>query len=154
MIDLGVFLDSGIFIGAFYKRDQQHESAKKLLYIAYNGEFGRCYTSSFILDEFVSYLTGRARNSSRKMQNQDYKNIQLGEYSIQQSEIRLLHVSEETISTAKVYFGRFWDIGLDLTDWTTAVLMREKKIENILSFDSGFDRLKSIAEFTKIRRIG
>lgn len=147
---MAYFIDSGIFIGAFYDGDQYHEEAKRLLEKLYPR---KCFTSVYVLDEFVSYLTGKARDCDRKVGRKDFENIRLGESIIQESQIILLQVDEATVAEAKAAYNRYWDLGLDLTDWTTAVLMNRNKITDLVSFDSGFDRLKVIKEYAKIKRI-
>jgi predicted nucleic acid-binding protein len=146
------YIDSCIFIGAFYKRDQHHNEAKDLLEKAVaSGE--KCYTSVYVLDEFVSHLTGKARDSDRIVQRNDYANIKAGENAIQDSDVILLQVDEETIAQAKALYDTYWEHGLDLTDWTTAVLMKKNGISRLLTFDQGFDRLKSVKEYSRIERM-
>jgi predicted nucleic acid-binding protein len=103
-----------------------------------------------VLDEFVSHLTGKARDAERKVRKNDYSCILAGENLIQNSRITLLQVDEGTIAEAKVLYNRYWEHGLDLTDWTSAVLMRKNGIGRILTFDEGFGRLKAIPEYGKI----
>ena len=62
------FIDSGIFIGAFYEGDQYHKDAKEILQRLYSE---RCFTSVYVLDEFVSYLTGKARDRDRSVRRED-----------------------------------------------------------------------------------
>jgi len=147
---MSYFIDSGLFIGAFYQEDQYHKKAKELLQEIYRH---KCYTSTYVLDEFISYLTGKARDRDRKIREKDYENIKLGENIIQDSQIILLHADEAIVAEAKASYNRYWDMGLDLTDWTTTALMNRNKIKNLASFDSGFDRLNSIKEYSRIKRI-
>lgn len=147
---MSYFIDSGLFIGAFYQEDQYHMEAKELLQGIYHR---KCYTSAYVLDEFISYLTGKARGRDRKIREKDYENIRRGENIIQDSQIILLQVDEAIVAEAKASYNRYWDLGLDLTDWTTAALMNRNKITNLASFDSGFDRLNAIKEYSRIRRI-
>jgi len=147
------FADTGIFIGAFYKEDQRHKEALDLLQKVYPQDPKKIYTSDYILDEFVSYLTGKARNKGRTIDKKDYENIRAGENIIQDSLINLLHVDEVIIGQAKTCYNQYWYMGLDLTDWTTVVLMRKNKIKTLLSFDGGFDRLKDTDDLGEIERI-
>jgi predicted nucleic acid-binding protein len=140
---MSYYIDSCIFIGAFYPKDQYHKEAKCLLEKAYSsGE--KCYTSVYVLDEFVSHLNGKARDADRKVQRNDYGNIKAGENAIQDSEVILLQVDEETIAQAKILYDRYWEHGMDLTDLTTAVLMKKNGIRKLVSFGADFDRLAAI----------
>jgi predicted nucleic acid-binding protein len=146
---MSYFIDSGIFIGAFYEEDQYHREASETLERLLKEN---CYTSVYVLTEVVSYLTGKARNKNRKIEVEDYLNILRGENIIQDSSIILLQVDESIISEAKAGYNKYYDLGLDLTDWTNAILMNKNKITQIASYDQGYDRLKQIKQYQKIKR--
>ncbi|MFH0862317.1 MAG: hypothetical protein V1875_04725 [Candidatus Altiarchaeota archaeon] len=96
-------MDSGIFIGAFYEEDQYHRKAKELLQKQYSK---RCFTSVYVLDEFVSYLTGKARDRDRSIRREDYENIKRGGDVIQDSQIILLQADEAVVAEAKASYSR------------------------------------------------
>lgn len=147
------FLDTGIFIGAFYEDDQRHKDARHLLEKAFSQDPRGMYTSDYILDEFISHLTGKARNRDRTINRKDHEAIKEGEDIIQDSSINLLHVDDVIVGQAKTYYNEYWYLGLDLTDWTTVALMRKNRIKTLLSFDAGFDKLGETKEFNGIERV-
>jgi len=151
---MGVFIDTGIFVGAFFERDQYHKEAKELFERAYVvEEFGKAFTSDYVLDEFVSRMISHGRMKGKGIEKDFLKNIRKGEDAIQNSKIDMLHVTDELLANAKIYFKAHYYLGLTLTDWTTVMLMKDNKIEHLLSFDSPFGRLNEIEEFRFLKLI-
>ena len=141
---MAIFLDSGFFIALYNKLDENHQAAKKLMEELLNGAYGKAYTSSFILDEVVSY-------SLRKLGLEHSIKI---EHIIQDSGlVDMLPVGDAFFAEAKIFFKKHPSLELTLTDWTNISIMLLNGIDMILSFDSGFDKLINIKEFAKIRRV-
>lgn len=60
------------------------------------------------------------------------------EEAIQDSaSVKLEHVSERLVATAKACFKEYRDKYLSVTAWTIAVMMKEFEIEALISFDGG-----------------
>jgi len=139
------FIDSGIFIGFHNKSDAYHATAKEIMDSVEEGNFGKTYTSDYILDEVVAF-------TCRKTKSQD---IVLEAIDLIQNSARidLLHVDKSIFASAKMCAEQHPYLMLSFTDWTTANLMVKNDIEDLLSFDSGFDRAKQIEKFSGIRRI-
>lgn len=79
------------------------------------GWYREAYTSDFILDEIISRLV----NEAEKGRLQKREIIKLAEESIQNSIIiKLEHIDESTVGTAKACFRKYYDKFLSLTDWT------------------------------------
>ena len=137
-------IDTNIFVAALNKQDKLHEKGRTLLTKAFT-TFPWLHTSDYILNECLTVAWARTHNPNL---------IQQLDNLIQGSEkIEILQIDEPTFTTAKSYMRKHPNIIPTLTDWTTLVLMREHKILEILSFDTDFDNIKHIPEFTKIKRI-
>ena len=138
------FLDTNIFVAALNKRDKLHEKGKTLLTKAFQ-TFPWLYASDYILNECLTVAWARTKNANL---------IQQLDTLIQESEkIQILKVDETTFATAKSYMRKHPETIPTLTDWTNLVLMRDQKILEIISFDTHFDPIKNIPEFTKTKRI-
>jgi predicted nucleic acid-binding protein len=110
-----------VFIAAFNIRDGSHSRGREMLERALDGDYGEIYTSDFVLDEIVSGLIKFIEKGRLKRKEV----VGLIEDTIQNSAIvSLKHVDRATLGTAKTCFKRYHDKFLSLTDWSTAVLMR------------------------------
>lgn len=76
------------------------------------------------------------------------------EESIQDSGmVKLNHIDESTLGSAKICFKRYYDKFLSLTDWSSVILMSKLGVDQVMSFDHHFDTIKGIEEFSFIKRI-
>jgi len=137
------FIDTNIFVAALNKKDKHHQEGKDVLTKAFK-KFSWLQTSDYILNECLTVAWTRTKNTNLIHQ---LDNLLQGS-----EKIEILKVDETTFATAKSYMRKHLNIIPTLTDWTTLVLMREHKILQILSFDTDFDAVKNIPEFTKIKR--
>lgn len=138
------FVDTNIFVAALNKRDKLHDKGRTLLTKALQ-TFPWLHISDYILNECLTVAWARTHDTNLIQQLDNF---------IQGSEkIEILKIDEYAFSTAKSYMRKHPNIIPTLTDWTTLVLMRDHKISEILSFDTDFDSVKNIPEFTKIKRI-
>jgi predicted nucleic acid-binding protein len=69
--------------------------------------------------------------------------------------VEILPITPRIFSSAKLAMHKYPKMGVSLTDWVSAVLMRENepKIENIASFDTDFGKIGGIEEFSWLRKI-
>lgn len=145
MIRMAAFIDTGIFIGLHNKRDVYHPVANDIIKGVVDGNFGKAYTSDYVLDEVIAFTIRKTKNSEIILET-----INLIQNS---GRIELLHVDRSTFASAKMCVEQYPSLFLSFTDWTIANLMVKSDIPTLLSFDSGFDKLKSMDKFSGIRRI-
>ena len=138
------FIDTNIFVAALNRKDKHHQTGREILTKAFK-KYQWLHTSDYILNECLTVAWARTKNANL---------IQQLDTLIQESEkIQILKVDETTFATAKSYMRKHPEIIPTLTDWTNLVLMLDQKIPEIISFDTDFDAIKNIPEFTKIKRI-
>lgn len=141
---MAIFLDTGFFIALYNTLDENHKRAQECANYLLKNTYGKAFTSNYVLDEAVAF-------SLRKLSTEHALKI---EKNIQDSKlVDMLFVDDAIFAEAKLNFKKFSGLGLTITDWTNIVLMSLNKIDKILSFDSGFDKIKNIKEFKKIERI-
>lgn len=145
MVRMVAFIDSGIFIGLHNKRDVYHATAKEIIRSVVNGNFGNTYTSDYVLDEVIAFTYRKTKNPEIVLEA-----INLIQNS---GKIEILHVDRSVFASAKMCVEQHPSLFLSFTDWTIANLMVKSDIPTLLSFDSGFDKLKSMDKFSGIRRI-
>lgn len=137
------FVDTAIFVAAFNRRDRNHQKGLKLLKEAFQ-KAKVLYTSDYVLDETISLAWARTKNREIV--------LKLDELIQDSGKIDMIPVDSSTLSSAKSCLRKYGQ-ALSLTDWTSAVLMRDRKIPHVLSFDVDFDRVKSIKGFSFITRL-
>jgi len=133
MNDMAVFIDTGIFVGGRNRNDVNHARAKELLRSALSGEFGRIFTSDYIVDESVTLALVRTRNLQIA--------VNVGRFIIDSPRIEKLVITRDEFNEA---WNRFQKLGkkfLSFTDCTSLVLAEKRGASKIMSFDSHFDGL-------------
>ena len=132
---MAVFVDTGIFVALRNADDEFHARSKELMKCALKSEFGRIFTSDYVIDEAVTTALVRTRKH-------DFA-VDLGKYIIASPRIIKLRVDENSFKEAWEKFLLFNDKPLSFTDCTSLALIEKFGIKQIISFDAGFDGLVS-----------
>jgi predicted nucleic acid-binding protein len=130
---MAVFIDTGIFVALRNADDDFHARSKELMKRALNCDFGRIYTSDYVIDEAVTTALVRTRKHEFA--------IDLGKYIIESPRIMKIWVGQDVFEKAWEKFRLFKDKPLSFTDCTSIALIEKSRIKQIMSFDSGFDGL-------------
>jgi predicted nucleic acid-binding protein len=128
---MAVFIDTGIFVALRNADDDFHDRSKELMKKALKGEFGRVFTSDYIIDEALTTALVRTKKHALA--------LDLGNYIMESPRITKLRVSEDTFEKAWQKFKQCKDRPLSFTDCTSLALIEKSGIRQIMSFDSGFD---------------
>ena len=125
-----IYVDTGAFLARYLSRDQYHQKAgafwKK---IRKNQE--SCFTSNFVLDETFTLL---GRWAGYDFASEKAANIYASTLLI------ILRPTREDEIKAIEFFRKYADQNVSFTDCISIVLMRNKKIKRVFSFDSHFER--------------
>ena len=130
---MAVFVDTGIFVALRNADDEFHERSKTLMKRALKSEFGRIYTSDYVIDEAVTTAIVRTKRHDLA--------VDLGKYIMDSPRIVKLRVDENCFKEAWLKFKAFKDKMTSFTDCTSLTLMEKFGINQILSFDADFDGL-------------
>lgn len=134
---MSVILDTSFLIAFNNAKDENHKSAQSLKAKLKEKEFGQCYISDYIFDEFVTFLRAKLfPESSIK---------EIGDALLADQSIKLLKIDVDTFLKSWEFFKRSNE--LSFTDCSTITLAKELGIRNVATFDSDFDKI------TFIRRI-
>lgn len=134
MRKLSIILDTSFLIALNNAKDMNHSSAQLVKSRLKEREFGQCYVSDYIFDEFVTFLMAKPFYLN--------KIKEIGDALLAEESIKFLRISEDIFLQSWEFFKK--QNNLSFTDCTTVILAKEFGIKNIASFDSGFDRIKSI----------
>jgi len=130
---MAVFIDTGIFVALRNADDEFHMRSKELMKRALKGEFGRVFTSDYVIDEAITTALVRTRRHDLA--------LDLGKYIIESPRITKLWTTEDTFDMAWKKFQAFKDKPLSFSDCISLALMEKNRIKQIISFDSGFNGL-------------
>jgi predicted nucleic acid-binding protein len=128
-----VFIDAGIFVALRNAEDVNHQRSKELMIAALKGNWGRTYTSDYIIDEAITTALARTRRHDIA--------VDVGSYIMDSPRFIKIAIDNEIFNEAWIKFKTFKDKGLSFTDCTSLVLTQKQGIKQILSFDCGFDGL-------------
>lgn len=129
---MSIFVDTGILVAVRNKRDANHARGSQLMKQALKGQYGRIFTSDYVIDEAIT--TALARTHDLEIAKRT------GAYVIDSPRIIKLHVSEEEFKGAWASFQKLTKT-LSFTDEVTLTLMVAHGIDGLMSFDSEFDGL-------------
>jgi uncharacterized protein len=132
---MAVFIDTGIFVALHNADDDFHSRSKALMKQALKSDFGRIFTSDYVIDEAITTALVRTKKHDLA--------TDLGTYIITSPRITKIWIDEESFEKAWKKFTTLKDKPLSFTDCTSIALIEMKGIKQIMSFDSGFDGLVS-----------
>ena len=130
---MAVFVDTGIFVALHNADDEFHSRSKELMKQALKSDFGRIFTSDYVIDEAITTALVRTKKHDLA--------LDLGRFIITSPRIAKLWVGEDSFRAAWKKFSVFKDKPLSFTDCTSIALIEMRRIKQIMSFDSGFDGL-------------
>jgi len=128
-----VFIDAGIFVALRNAEDVNHQRSKELMIAALKGNWGRTYTSDYIIDEAITTALARTRRHDIA--------VDVGSYIMDSPRFEKIAIDNEIFNEAWIKFKTFKDKGLSFTDCTSLALTQKLEIKQIISFDCGFDGL-------------
>jgi len=128
---LTVFVDTGIFVALRNADDEFHTRSKELMKRALKGEFGRIYTSDYVIDEAIT--TALVRTGRHDLA------VDIGEFIIKSPRITKLWTTKDVFVDAWEKFKKYKDKPLSFSDCVSLAFMKKNKIQQIMSFDSGFN---------------
>lgn len=126
------FLDTGYIIALEVADDQRHQEAVKHWQgLTSSFSLPRLVTTSFVLDEVVTFLNSR---------NQHAKAIEVGNRLMVSPTVQFVHVDEALFYEGWRYFEQNTDKAYSLTDCISFVLMKQHGLQAALAFDKHFSQ--------------
>jgi len=140
VIKIGVFLDTSFYLGLCHPKDKYAKNCDKILKILSQGDHGLLYTSSFIISEATTLVAIRT-NSHLKVLDFLGKSI----WGKEKIATILPFDSELERQTWKLFKKINTTVlknkkPMSFVDISSVILCKHHQIDNIVSFDSHFDR--------------
>jgi len=123
-----IYIDTGAFLARHLSKDQYHPRAN-VFWESIHKKNEACVTSNFVLDETFTLL---GRRAGYNFAAQRAKNIYASE------SLQILRPTREEELKAIDFFEKYSDHRLSFTDCVSFVLMQNKKIKRIFTFDHHF----------------
>jgi len=130
---MAVFIDTGVFVALRNADDELHTRSRELMKRALKGEYGRTYTSDYVIDEAITTALVRTRRHDLA--------VDIGKYIIESPRITKLWTTKEAFDLAWEKFKAFADKPLSFSDCVSLALMEKNRVNQMMSFDSGFNGL-------------
>ena len=136
---LGVFLDTGFFLGICHPSDNYNNKSNDLFIKISTGKFGLIYTSPLVISEAATLLLIRTHNNQGLLH--DFYDLLYGKDKF----IRILPWSKEIEQKTWAFFktknnkAKSKKEFMSFVDASNVVYCREYKIDNIIAFDGDFD---------------
>ena len=134
---MGIFLDTGFYIGLIDPTDKYYKRSFDLLKGLQTGKFGLIYTSSFIMAESATLVAARTKKNPIAIK--EIENFFLGDKQI----ATILRLNEKNEKDAWEIFQKInvekKSKVVSFIDCSNIVLCRNYSIDNILSYDPHFD---------------
>lgn len=127
------FVDSGVWIGAFNPKDAHHREAKPILKAITDGKLGKALFTDHVFGEVVTYL--RRKIGSRQ-------SVGVAKALLDSGHVEVVFVNEDIFSAAYHIFERYPQ--LSFADATSVVVMQDRGVSEIFSFDRGFDGVQDL----------
>lgn len=136
---MGVFLDSGFFLGLLHRKDANHDSCKLTFKKISSGEFGLIYTSSYVISETATINLLRTHNNPTTL---------IAFWDLLNGKKKFIRIFESDPHINKLAWDIFMTHNrkakekknyLSFVDATNIAICRENGISNILAVDGDFD---------------
>jgi len=134
---MSLFLDTGVIVASANPRDQHHEAASRLLQMAGTGRFGDLITSDYVFDEAVTLAYARTGRTDLAVRVGD---LILGTGPAGRL-MGIAYVTPQALLRAWARFQRLATRGMSFTDCTSLEIIGTMGLDEIASFDHGFEGL-------------
>ncbi len=124
------FVDTGYLLAVEIRTDQHHPAAS-VHWERVRRERWRLTTTSFVLDEVITFLNSRGRHD---------RAVRVGEQLLHSPEVTMLHVDAGLLTDGWRLFRERPDKRYSLTDCVSFVVMEREGLHEALAFDAHFEQ--------------
>jgi predicted nucleic acid-binding protein len=123
-----IFIDTGAFVARYVRQDDHHRKARRV-WAEIERSRGRCFTSSFVLDETFTLLGRRASYSFA---------ADRARALLASAALTILRPDSDDEARAVDLFAKFADQKVSFTDCVSFALMRRHRLGRAFTFDRHF----------------
>lgn len=138
---LTVFIDTGIFVAYFNKKDENHNRALVIMKEIAEGKYRIAFTSDYVFDETVTVILLRTKDIRHAIRAGAFI---LGEIKGIPNFINLIRINSKLFNmTWESFKADKFKKRLSFTDYSSIITTKNYNIDSIASFDSDFDGIVS-----------
>lgn len=134
---MSIFIDTGVLIAYINRKDEHHTYAVHLVEKILNNEYGTPFTSDMVFDETMTFILYKTGDIDKAISVRDLI------FGNKEKDIlrfmTLLFMDMEILENSWNTFVKYADKKLSLTDCSSIEFMKNRGIQNLASFDAGFD---------------
>jgi uncharacterized protein len=123
-----IFIDTSFITALCASQERWHADAQAC-WASVVGQRRRFVTTTFVLDEVVTFLNTRGHHALA---------VETGQQILESPAFGLIHVEDGLLSRGWDYFVRHSDKRYSLTDCISFVVMQERSVASALAFDHHF----------------
>lgn len=138
-----LFLDTGPLLAAVLPRDPDHKAAVEILHRAVDGAWTSVHTSDFVVAEALNFIRMKVK---RVETAQAIVALTFGSPEAPPLVRAVSRVHATRFAAALDRYQRDFARGLSLTDWTSVVVAKDEDVEEIATFDQGFQGLLRVID--------
>ncbi len=135
------FIDSGVWIAAFNSKDKYHEVSSKIVKAITGNKLKNIFISDYIFDEVVTYIRKKIGVA---------ESIETANSMLDSQNLQIIYIDQAIFQASYHIFQKYGS--LSFTDSTSIVIMKNLKIKNLFSFDSGFDGIRDIIRCVELSK--
>lgn len=132
-----------MIVAAANADDARHADARRILRSVVAGRHGAPVTSDYVLAEAFNFL--RQRVPGRRVAD-EARGIVFGRPGVRPLTEDVLRVSGPVFAASLERYLGTWPARLSFTDWTSLLLMEERGVGSIATFDRGFARWARVVD--------
>ena len=136
---MGIFIDSGFFLGLLHRKDVNHEQCKTNFKEISSGKYGLIFSSAYVIAETTTLILIRTRNNPLTLNA--FQELIYGK----QKFLRIIQSNPDLNTTAwNIFLAHNQSVKvkkkyLSFVDATNIAICREYQISTILAVDGDFD---------------
>ena len=132
-----IFLDTSFIVAFLNRRDSRNRRATELWHKLLDNEWGRPFTSDYIVDECYTLLLSRRKNLTIQQNLHDF--IHGNPANMIPKFILFRKITDELYENSWKLYKKFMNSELSFTDLTILAICTKMNIEYLASFDKDFD---------------
>ncbi|MBI3412702.1 MAG: type II toxin-antitoxin system VapC family toxin [Candidatus Aenigmarchaeota archaeon] len=129
-----IILDSSFIVAYYNTADNNHKKAVEVMKVLGAGEYGDILITDYVFDETVTVAFVRLKSLRKTVEIGD----DMGRFA------KIIYIEKGVFEGAWELFKNQLDTKFSFTDCSSLAIMKKEGINNIVTFDEDFKKIKEI----------